>query len=587
MGSSGGTGLNAYGHFVYGGNGGGKIKLYAFSTTISGPINASGNNGQDTNNGSGGGSGGGILIETTFLNFTSTIQSNGGAGGNRANAGGDGGGGGGGSGGGIYIYADEAYGTGSISVAGGKGGDSLIASGVSIGGGGGGGGRVKIISRTSVNFSTTINGGSGGSGITGSGESGGSGSAEIYRLAPTRPTLLSPAAGNVVWGDIVLRWNRGLGADNHRLLIDEESTFASPLENRLLGANDNQFTVRLPEGVYYWKVVVVNPIGENESTVENFRVIFPPEILSIACDNVLVDRKVEAGGVGATRMEIVVRDNGGASAVSPENVRIWVRDHSGTVVVNGTPVMGYEAIDENTRKFFYVYDPPDTLLDSALGPFDVKAVVFDNLGTSDEEDFTGAGFQLFVVNDLIVTLNLTDNTPIHSIEASGNVYRIYDNASTKANSVVIVDNNQGSISANFTDNSYSKSYGLVSPLRLHRGDRGEVYVLVRDNVLDGVSPTLTYEVEGDNLKLLNFIKTRYADRTEVIFEAGWASDDSTNVNGTVYLSEDPETIGTISNGSGIIVIYHSSAVDSGNKTLSAFDNANRPVWNVHSQSFSF
>jgi hypothetical protein len=181
---------------------------------------------------------------------------------------------------------------------------------------------------------------------------------------------------------------------------------------------------------------------------------------------------------------------------------------------------------------------------------------------------------------------LADNTPIYRIELSGNAFRVYDNASTTLDNVVVVDNNEGEIQAIFSDNSFSKAYGLVSPARLHRGDLGQICVVAHDNALDGISSILTYQVEGDNLRIQNLFLVRYPDRTQVTFDAVWASSGSATY-GTVCLPENSQISCQISNGSGTLVVPHSARLNSGNKTLTCLDDADRPIWTVLSQSFPF
>jgi hypothetical protein len=284
---------------------------------------------------------------------------------------------------------------------------------------------------------------------------------ENIRLPPERPLLQAPRSDETILDVVTFSWTSAIGADNYRLLVDDDPFFLTPEENVTISTSS--FVCRLPhEGLYYWKVIAVNSAGENESEVRKFTFLYRPEILSLTCDNTLVDRRVETDwGVEATRIEVIIRDNGGKATLVPENVRFWVRDAGGSLRVDNAPAISFFDVDENTRRFLFVFDPPDNLPDSSLGPFDVKVVVFDSYGLSDNEDFAGMGYHLFTVNDLRVNFSLADNTPIYKIELLGNAFRVYDNASTTLDNVIIVDNNMGLIQATFSENSFSKSYGGI------------------------------------------------------------------------------------------------------------------------------
>jgi len=585
MGSGGGcSSRSTAGSWVGGGGGGGYGALGGSGAT------AGGGSGGDTGATVNGGKGGGkiILIADENITITGTVAANGGVGqGETYHTGG----GGGGSGGGILIDGNRVFISGSIHAKGGKGGRAyhqLLGGGPCGSGGGGSGGRIKVFSNT-LEFSGDLNVDGGAGGGTGDdsnyvGSPGNSGTIFVVGA----PRLLNPENGSLVSpASVQFSWSNAY-ADNYRLIISSDVFFNNIVENVVLPGNSTSHTLQLPEGDLFWKVVAIRSAGEDSSESFHIKHYFPPEIMSIQCDNTIVDRNVNfSWAANETKIEITIRDNGGKTALVPENVRIWIRDANDSNVVENAPAESCVDVNENTRKFVYTFNPPDTLPDSALGPFDVKLMVRDNYGLFDSENFDGMGKELFIVNDLNVSLNILDNTPIYQLSVSGDVFRVYDNASTSADNVVVVDNNEGEIVTNFTDNSYSKNYGLISPFRLHRGDLGLAYVWVRDNVLDGVSTVLTYCVEGDNAKIINLAIDRQENRTTVTFDAVWASDGANLASGTVYLSENSQIFGDVSAGSGSLIIPHSSRINSGTKTLTLFDNADRPIWNVLSGSFDF
>ena len=119
---------------------------------------------------------------------------------------------------------------------------------------------------------------------------------ENYKLTilapPGQPELSSPTNGAMINDNTpTFKWAIGFNADNHRLLIDNDNDFSSPIENRILGATSNEYIPAdenyLPDGNYSWKVVAINEAGENESAVWTFVIdtIPPGEPTLLAPDN--------------------------------------------------------------------------------------------------------------------------------------------------------------------------------------------------------------------------------------------------------------------------------------------------------------
>jgi predicted alpha-1,2-mannosidase len=99
---------------------------------------------------------------------------------------------------------------------------------------------------------------------------------------PTRPVLRLPENDTTTTDNTpTFTWTVGAGADNHHLFVDNDPGFTSPEVNVLRGATDNTFTVPtpLPDENYFWRVVAINPWGENKSVVWTFVIdTVPPAV---------------------------------------------------------------------------------------------------------------------------------------------------------------------------------------------------------------------------------------------------------------------------------------------------------------------
>lgn len=98
----------------------------------------------------------------------------------------------------------------------------------------------------------------------------------IEEAPPGKPVLVSPENATQTDNTPTFEWIVGSDADNHRLLVDNESDFSSPADNVLLGPADNTWTKPAPgypDDNYYWKVIAINAQGENESDTWTFEAI--------------------------------------------------------------------------------------------------------------------------------------------------------------------------------------------------------------------------------------------------------------------------------------------------------------------------
>ena len=100
-----------------------------------------------------------------------------------------------------------------------------------------------------------------------------------YTPPPGRPILVSPENATQTSDTPTFVWQIGSNADNHRIEVDNDFDFSSPVDNVVFGAMDNTWTKPYPgylEDNYYWRVWAINACGKNCS--ENawiFKVITP------------------------------------------------------------------------------------------------------------------------------------------------------------------------------------------------------------------------------------------------------------------------------------------------------------------------
>ena len=106
-------------------------------------------------------------------------------------------------------------------------------------------------------------------------------------VCPSRPTLKSPANGTITNDNTpTFEWTVGKNATSHRLQVDNDTNFLTPIENRVFGATENTYTPvvenSLPDDNYSWKVIAINALGENQSSVWTFVIdTVPPTASSL------------------------------------------------------------------------------------------------------------------------------------------------------------------------------------------------------------------------------------------------------------------------------------------------------------------
>ena len=155
---------------------------------------------------------------------------------------------------------------------------------------------------------------------------------------PGQPTLYLPTDGALTNDNTpTFEWIVGTSADNHRLLVDNDSDFTSPEENVLLGVADNIYTLEnsLPDDNYSWKLIAINALGENQSPVRTFVIdTIPPE----------------APGWGSPPDETTTEDNtptfGWENVPDAENYDLFIDGIQVTISVS-TYTLTVELLDDN------------------------------------------------------------------------------------------------------------------------------------------------------------------------------------------------------------------------------------------------
>ena len=92
---------------------------------------------------------------------------------------------------------------------------------------------------------------------------------------PTQPQLYSPSNGSEVSTKTpTIRWENAIYAENHRVLLDDDSDpDADPLYDHIVEGDNQWTTPTLTEDeTYYWKVIAQNENGENHSVTWHFAV---------------------------------------------------------------------------------------------------------------------------------------------------------------------------------------------------------------------------------------------------------------------------------------------------------------------------
>jgi PGF-pre-PGF domain-containing protein len=107
----------------------------------------------------------------------------------------------------------------------------------------------------------------------------------LMDFPPGLPVLYLPENGTSTDGNTpTFEWTAGANAENHRLLVGNDPGFTSPEIDVMLGPDDNTYTApdenALPDDLYYWKVVAIRGVYENESDVWSFTVDTVPPVIS-------------------------------------------------------------------------------------------------------------------------------------------------------------------------------------------------------------------------------------------------------------------------------------------------------------------
>jgi len=199
---------------------------------------------------------------------------------------------------------------------------------------------------------------------------------------PSKPVLVSPENGiSITDNTPTFTWTKGSNADNHRIEIDNDSNFSSPIDNVVIASpNDNTWTKPSPGyalGTYYWRVWARNAAGENVSENTWKFTVFPqypgkPVLVSLENNTSTSDNTPTftwTKGSNADNHRIEVDNDSNFSSpidnvvVASPNDNTWTKSSPG--YVDGTYYWRVWAINaqgencsENTWKFSIVPPAP-------------------------------------------------------------------------------------------------------------------------------------------------------------------------------------------------------------------------------------
>jgi uncharacterized membrane protein len=260
---------------------------------------------------------------------------------------------------------------------------------------------------------------------------------------PSQPQLSSPSDGSEVSTNTpTLRWENAMYAENHRVLLDDDSDpDDNPLHDHTVKGDNEWTTPALTEDeTYYWKVIAQNENGENHSVTWDFTVNAeeppptnkPPTADADGPYSVQENGTVELDGTGSTDPDgdpltyswtIVDDPTGGASLTdddtatpvfhAPEHV-----DNAVDVTVKLSVNDGHGHTGSDTATVTIqpagVNLPPTA---DAGGPYSVQKnenIELDGTGSSDS-DGTIVAYSWTITDDPTGEASLTDSdtaTPV-------------------------------------------------------------------------------------------------------------------------------------------------------------------------------
>jgi len=108
--------------------------------------------------------------------------------------------------------------------------------------------------------------------------------------APGKPVLVLPENGTLIPDTTpTFTWQVGAGATYHRIEVDNDFNFSSPVDNVVRGATDDTWTKTgngYALGTYYWRVWAISSAGENCSeNTWNFTVTAPGKPVLLSPEN--------------------------------------------------------------------------------------------------------------------------------------------------------------------------------------------------------------------------------------------------------------------------------------------------------------
>jgi len=295
------------------------------------------------------------------------------------------------------------------------------------------------------------------------------------------------------WGQAAYE-NGGTTFDNNRAGLNHVDDWSNMVHNPLTSTDTTQKIgfdgFAYPSNGMFLDNIIVRAWTETPPT---YTIATAANQISIAiptADNILIDRDQDNDNttpILSTQISVQITQLTAGENVDTfgdNYVSLFVRDNNGDFVIDNWQPVSSTIIDNVTKEFtFDVYNPSDSLDNTALGGFSVSVVALDNFGTGDNSGYD----EVFQVDDLtsVALSREIKANHINRIYSPSAIARVSAAATPVIINAWLVDNNVPSFEANIVSNdSIDDNYAPA--------DAGYVYGVFETAELDGQNPSFTY-----------------------------------------------------------------------------------------------